>query len=52
VKSYLIEKLLEIKNSSIFQEAIIGNLYYETSEERLKLILNKLDNVSSKFISY
>lgn len=48
VRTYLIEKLTEIKASSVFQEAIIGNLFYETSEERLKIILTKIDNVCAK----
>lgn len=45
VKNYIIEKLNLIKNNSKFQEAFLGNLYYETAEERLQLILNKIDLV-------
>lgn len=43
VKNYIIEKLELIKNNSKFQEAILGNLFYESSEERFQLILNKID---------
>ena len=47
VKSFLIEHLKRIKDSDKFQEAIIGNLYYDTSEERLLQIMNKIDSVLS-----
>ena len=45
VKSFLIERLNRIKDSDIFQEAIIGNLYYKSSEERFQRILKKIENV-------
>lgn len=45
VKTYLIQKLESIKNSSKFKEAILGNLFYESAEQRLQLILNKIDTV-------
>lgn len=45
VKAFLIERLETIKNSSKFQEAILGNLFYETSEERFKLIMEKINLV-------
>ena len=45
VKSFLVERLKRIKDSEIFQEAIIGNLYYKSSEERFQRILKKIDIV-------
>ncbi len=45
VKSYIIENLKLIKENSKFQEAFLGNLFYESAEERFKLILNKIDSV-------
>jgi predicted nucleotidyltransferase len=45
VKNYIMEKLLSIKRGTKFQEAILGNLFYETAEERLQLILDKIDFV-------
>lgn len=45
VKDYIIQNLKFIKNNSKFQEAILGNLFYETAEERFQLILNKIDFV-------
>jgi hypothetical protein len=45
VKNYIIEKLKSIQLSSKFQEAILGNLFYEFAEERLLIILNKIDFV-------
>lgn len=48
IKRFLIERLKLIKNSPKFQEAILGNLFYETSEERFKLIIEKIDFVLEK----
>ena len=45
VKAFLVERLKRIKDSEIFQEAIIGNLYYKSSEERFQRILKKIDIV-------
>jgi len=45
VNSFLIEQLKQINNSERFQEAIIGNLYYDTSEERFHRIMLKIKNV-------
>jgi Domain of unknown function (DUF1814). len=45
VKSFLLERLNRIKKSDIFQEAIIGNLYYASSEERFQRIMKKIENV-------
>jgi len=45
VKSFLLERLNRIKKSDIFQEAIIGNLYYASSEERFQRIIKKIENV-------
>lgn len=49
VKSYIIENLKLIKESSKFQEAFLGNLFYESAEDRFKLILNKIDSVLNYF---
>ena len=45
VKSFLIKRLKQIKDSDKFQEAIIGNLYYDTSEERFQRIMKKIEYV-------
>lgn len=45
VKSYIIENLKLIQDDSKFQEAILGNLFYQSSEKRFQLILNKIDFV-------
>ncbi len=45
VKSFLIEKLIQIKESDKFQEAIISNLYYDTSEERFQRIMSKIESI-------
>lgn len=45
VKSYIIEKLKLIQEDSKFQEAILGNLFYESSEKRFQLVLDKIDFV-------
>jgi len=49
VKSYIIKNLKLIKENSKFQEAFLGNLFYESAEERFKLILNKIDSVLNYF---
>ena len=49
VKLFLFEKLKIIKNSGKFQEAIIGNLYYKSSEERFQRIMKKIETVISFF---
>nr|WP_294922706.1 hypothetical protein [uncultured Flavobacterium sp.] len=43
VKNYIIKNLMLIKQDSTFQEAILANLFYETREERFKIILDKID---------
>ena len=45
VKSFLIERLKQIKDSDKFKESIIGNLYYDTSEERFLRIMKKIKHV-------
>lgn len=45
VKSFLFARLKLIKDSDKFQEAIIGNLYYDTSEERFQRIIQKIERV-------
>lgn len=41
-KSYLLEQFQNILNSNRMQEAILGNLYYETQEARYKMITEKI----------
>lgn len=43
VKDFLLEQLQTIKESSKLQEAILGNLYYETQDARLNMIMDKID---------
>ena len=45
VLRYLSNHFNEILNSNVLQEAVIGNLYYETQQERLDIILNKLKQI-------
>ncbi len=45
VKEYLIECSRKILDSSAIKEAIVGNLYYELQDQRLELILNKLNKI-------
>lgn len=47
VKSFLIERLKLIKESDKFHEAMIGNLYYDTSEQRFQRIIQKIDRVAN-----
>lgn len=42
VKSYLLVQFQNILNSNRMQEAILGNLYYETQEARYKMIIEKI----------
>tara|TARA_R110002050_G_scaffold15880_5_gene48519 strand:+ start:625 stop:1320 length:696 start_codon:yes stop_codon:yes gene_type:complete len=42
VKTYLLEQFQNILESSRMQEAILGNLYYETQEVRYKIIIEKI----------
>lgn len=42
VLSFLKEALSEILNDEAMQEAILGNLYYETQTERFEMIVEKL----------
>lgn len=45
VKTYLLEQFQNILNSNRMQEAIIGNLYYETQEMRYKMIIEKIQSL-------
>lgn len=49
VKSYVIKNLKLIYDDSKFQEAILGNLFYESSEKRFKIILNKIELVLNNY---
>lgn len=43
VKTFLLEQLQAVKDSPKLQEAMLANLFYETQEERLQLILEKIE---------
>ncbi len=43
VKDFLLEQFQNIKKSPKLQEAILGNLYYETQDARLNKIMEKID---------
>lgn len=43
LKEYITNFLTDIKKNDLMQEAIIGNLYYETAESRLEKIMTKID---------
>jgi predicted nucleotidyltransferase len=45
VKSFLVKSLRLIKEDQRFQEAILGNLFYEHADQRFKLILDKINYV-------
>jgi len=45
VKIYLLEQFQNILESSRMQEAILGNLYYETQEMRYKMIMEKIKSL-------
>jgi len=43
VKTFLLQQLKAIKENPKLQEAILSNLFYETQEERFKMIMEKID---------
>jgi len=43
VKPFILEQLQIIKESSLLQEAMLGNLFYETQEERFQKIMEKIN---------
>jgi len=45
VREYLFNELREILNSDILQEAILGNLFYETQTVRFERIISKLNDL-------
>lgn len=45
VKAYLLEQFQSILKSNRMQEAILGNLYYETQDQRYKLIMEKIEKL-------
>ena len=45
VKPYLIDQFINVLNNPVKQEAIYGNLLYETREERYRMIINKLERL-------
>lgn len=45
VKGFIIKNLKLIKENQKFEEAILGNLFYEYAEERFKIILNKINYI-------
>ncbi len=48
VKPFLIKEFTAIINSNRLQESLLGNLYYETQTERLKIILDKLKQIVNR----
>jgi predicted nucleotidyltransferase len=48
VKEFLIDRIGAIKSSVMLQEAVIGNLFYETSEERFAQIMHKIVHFSAQ----
>lgn len=47
VQAYLKHAFLEIIDSSILQEAVIGNLFYENQMARFNIILNRLKEITN-----
>ena len=45
VKTYLLEQFQNILDSNRMQEAILGNLYYETQDLRYKIIIEKIQSL-------
>jgi len=45
VKTYLLEQFQNILDSNRMQEAILGNLYYETQDIRYKMIIEKIQSL-------
>ncbi|WOD44193.1 hypothetical protein [Hwangdonia lutea] len=45
VKAYLLQQFQNILESNRMQEAILGNLYYETQETRYKMIMTKIQSL-------
>lgn len=45
VKIYLLEQFQNVLNSNRMQEAILGNLYYESQETRYKIIMQKIQSL-------
>lgn len=48
VRSYLKEQLENILDNRVIQEAILGNLFYETREERNKRIMDSIKQIVDK----
>lgn len=46
VKNYLMECSRNILVSSAIKEAIVGNLYQESQDQRMELILDKLSKIA------
>jgi hypothetical protein len=49
VKHFLVKNLKLIKENQKFQEAILGNLFYEYAEERFNIILSKINYILTRF---
>jgi len=49
VKPFLKEQFYDILNNPIKQEAIYGNLNYETREERYKRIMNCINKLHQNY---
>jgi len=46
VKPFLMEQLEEILNNRTKQEAIYGNLYYETQQGRYDIIMDNIKKIT------
>lgn len=47
VKKYLVNEFKKVLDDSVLKEAIFGNLYYETQENRFGKIISKLESLTS-----
>ena len=47
VKEFLINEFRNVLASSKIQEAILGNLFYETQDKRFAMIMDKINKVAN-----
>jgi len=48
VRLFLQKEFMEIRNSDSVKDGILGNLSYETRNERFRMINEKLDSICKK----
>lgn len=51
VKTYLAQKLEEIRNNKTIVSAIRGSLYYDQADERMEIILERIQNVMDGIVN-